>query len=85
MAALGVDEGGKVLDLVVKLRDEGLTILIISHNLEHVFAIADRIAVMKNGRLVAVVPSAATTREAVVGMITMGASGVRAEDRQWLS
>ncbi len=85
MAALGVDEGSKVLDLVVKLRDEGLTILIISHNLEHVFAIADRIAVMKNGRLVAVVPSAATTREAVVGMITMGASGVRTEDRQWLS
>ena len=85
MAALGVDEGSKVLDLVVALRQEGLTILIISHNLEHVFKIADRIAVMKNGSLVAVLPTAETTREAIVGLITLGASGVRGEDRKWLS
>jgi len=85
MAALGVDEGSKVLDLVVTLRQRGLTILVISHNLEHVFNIADRIAVMKNGKLVAVLPAAATTREAIVGLITMGATGAREEDRQWLS
>lgn len=85
MAALGVDEGSKVLDLVVKLRDEGLTVLIISHNLEHVFKIADRVAVMKNGKLVAVIPTEHTTREAIVGLITLGASGAREEDRKWLS
>jgi ABC-type sugar transport system ATPase subunit len=84
MAALGVDEGSKVLELVARLRDAGITVLVISHNLEHVFALADRIAVMKNGKLVAVVPSAATTREAIVGMITMGTAGIREEDRKWL-
>lgn len=85
MAALGVDEGRKVLDLVVKLRDEGLTVVIISHNLEHVFQIADRVAVMKNGKLIATIPTAETTREAIVGLITLGESGARAEDQKWLS
>ena len=84
MAALGVDEGSKVLDLLVRLRASGLTILVISHNLEHVFAIADRIAVMKNGKLIGVVPTAATTREAIVGMITIGAEAVAREGQPWL-
>ena len=74
MAALGVEEGRRVLDLVVNLRQKGITILMISHNLEHVFQIADRIAVLKNGRLVGVVRTAETTREAVVGMITLGSA-----------
>jgi ABC-type sugar transport system ATPase subunit len=85
MAALGVDEGRKVLDMVVQLRDEGLTIVIISHNLEHVFEIADRVAIMKNGKMIAVIPTAETTREAIVGLITLGASGARQEDQKWLS
>lgn len=72
MAALGVDEGSKVLDLVVRLRERGMTVLIISHNLEHVFSIADRIAVMKNGSMVGVVSTSEVTREEVVGMITIG-------------
>ena len=72
MAALGVEEGRRVLDLVASLRNEGIAVLMISHNLEHVFQIADRIAVLKNGRLVGVVRTADTTREAVVGMITLG-------------
>ena len=46
--------------------------IVISHNLEHVFQLADRIAVMKNGRLVGVVETASTTRDAVVRMITFG-------------
>ena len=85
MAALGVDEGRKVLDLVVKLKNDGLTIVIISHNLEHVFEIADRVAIMKNGKLIAAIPTAETTREAIVGLITSGASGAREEDQKWLS
>ncbi len=72
MAALGVDEGSKVLDLVVRLREEGMAILMISHNLEHVFSIADRIAVMKNGRMVGVVDTSDVTRSEIVSMITIG-------------
>lgn len=72
MAALGVDEGRKVLQLIANLRERGLSTLIISHNLEHVFAIADRIAVMKNGNLVGTVNAAETTSDAVVGMIVSG-------------
>ena len=72
MAALGVEEGRRVLDLVRSMRDEGISVIVISHNLEHVFQLADRIAVMKNGRLVGMVETASTTRDAVVGMITFG-------------
>jgi len=73
MAALGIDEGSKVLELVAKLRDTGITTLIISHNLEHVFGLADRVAVMKNGAMVGVKRTDETTREEIVSMITMGA------------
>ena len=74
MAALGVDEGRRVLELVDSMRGEGISVFIISHNLEHVFQIADRIAVLKNGQLVGVVATADTTRDAVVKMITFGAA-----------
>jgi ABC-type sugar transport system ATPase subunit len=72
MAALGVAEGHRVLELVRSMRQQGITVLVISHNLEHVFQLADRIAVMKNGRLIGVVETAETTREAIVRMITFG-------------
>lgn len=72
MAALGVEEGRRVLELVGNMRDQGISILVISHNLEHVFQIADRIAVLKNGQLIDVVAIAETTRDAVVKMITFG-------------
>lgn len=72
MAALGVDEGRKVLDLVVSLRERGMAIIIISHNLEHVFAIADRVAVMKTGRLVGTVSAESSDRASIVSMITFG-------------
>lgn len=74
MAALGVAEGQKVLDLIERLRDKGVAVLIISHNLEHVFTIADRIAVLKNGRMVGTVSSKEATRSDVVKMITTGES-----------
>ena len=60
------------MELVGNMRDEGISIFIISHNLEHVFQIADRIAVLKNGKLVDVVETASTTRDAVIKMITFG-------------
>ncbi len=72
MAALGVEEGRRVLELVRNMRAEGISVIVISHNLEHVFQLANRIAVMKNGKLVGVVETASTTRDAVVRMITFG-------------
>jgi len=72
MAALGVDEGRKVLDLIVELRTRGLTVLIISHNLEHVFSVADRICVMKNGNVVGIVDTADASHDEVVRMIVSG-------------
>ncbi len=49
-AALGVKESGMVLDLIRKIRDRGLPIIIISHNMPHVFEIADRIHIQRLGR-----------------------------------
>ena len=72
MAALGVEEGRRVLDLVGAMRERGVSVIVISHNLEHVFRLADRIAVMKNGRLIDVVETASTTRDEVVRLITFG-------------
>jgi ABC-type sugar transport system ATPase subunit len=72
MAALGVDEGRKVLQLIKGLRSQGLSTLIISHNLEHVFTIADRIAVMKNGNLVDLVRTKDVEHDDIVSMIVNG-------------
>ena len=72
MAALGVEEGRRVLELVRSMRERDISVIVISHNLEHVFQLADRIAVMKNGRLIGTVETGATTRDAVVRMITFG-------------
>ncbi len=69
MAALGLQESGRVQDLVRRLAERGLTQLIVSHNLDHVFFLSTRIAVMRLGRLVAVRETARTDREEVVRLI----------------
>jgi len=53
-AALGVKEGGMVLDLLRRVRDRGLAVVLISHNMPHVFEVADRIHVARLGRRCAV-------------------------------
>jgi fructose transport system ATP-binding protein len=53
-AALGVKEGGMVLELIRRVRDKGLTVILISHNMPHVFEIADRIHVARLGKRAAV-------------------------------
>ena len=73
-AALGVRESREVLDLIGRLSKRGLTILMVTHNLEHLWAVCNRVAVMRRGRKVADVPSAATTMDEVVALIT-GARG----------
>ncbi|WP_245587604.1 ATP-binding cassette domain-containing protein [Calidithermus chliarophilus] len=54
-AALGVKEGNMVLELIRRVRDRGLPVIIISHNMPHVFEIADRIHIQRLGRRAAVV------------------------------
>ena len=74
-AALGVAQTRQVLDLIARLRDRGLGVVLISHNLHDVFAVADRIVVLRLGRRVATFRTAETTPEVVVGAITTGARG----------
>jgi fructose transport system ATP-binding protein len=77
-AALGVKESQKVLRLIRDVRDRGLPVILISHNMPHVFEVADRIHIQRLGRRVAVVtPSSHTMAEAV--SIMTGAMRVDAE------
>jgi ABC-type sugar transport system ATPase subunit len=68
-AALGVRESHKVLDLIVRLREAGTAVLIISHNIVQVFAVADRISVLRHGRNVGVRRRDETTPDEIVKLI----------------
>lgn len=72
-AALGVAQTAQVLQLISRLKAEGLGVVVISHNLADVFQVADRVVVLRLGRRVAAFEVKTTTREAVVAAIT-GAS-----------
>jgi D-xylose transport system ATP-binding protein len=72
-AALGVEQTAQVLDLVERLRERGLAIILISHNMADVHAVADRVAVLRLGRNNGVFDVAATSNEEVIAAIT-GAS-----------
>lgn len=74
-AALGVAQTANVLELVRRLADNGLGVVIISHNMNDVFAVADRIAAMYLGRMAAQVPATDVTHQQVVELITAGRSG----------
>ncbi|MFI5607516.1 ATP-binding cassette domain-containing protein [Amycolatopsis sp. NPDC051903] len=69
-AALGVAESAKVLELIGRIRDRGLPVVLISHNMPHVFDIADRIHVHRLGKRVAVVSPETHTMNQVVGLLT---------------
>ncbi len=69
-AALGVAQTEQVLQLVKRLADSGVAVIIISHNLVDVFKVADYISVLYLGQLVANVETAQTTNADVVGYIT---------------
>src|SRR4029077_7585022 len=71
-AALGVNQTRQVLDLVRRLRDRGLAGMVISHNLNDVFEIADRIAVLYLGHMVAQKPASEFDRQSVVEYMTFG-------------
>jgi fructose transport system ATP-binding protein len=68
-AALGVREGGRVLQLIRDLRDRGLPVILISHDIPHVFEVADRIHIQRLGRRVVIIsPRTHTMTEAVAIM-----------------
>ncbi len=73
-AALGVEQTALVQQLIVRLRERGLGVVIISHNLADVFKVADRIIVLRLGRRVGTFQRRATTPEEVVAAITGGVS-----------
>jgi ABC-type sugar transport system ATPase subunit len=73
-AALGVAQTWMVLDLIRRLADKGLAVLVISHNLNDVFEVADRIAVLHLGRMAAQGQATDFDRQGVVELMTTGAS-----------
>ena len=68
-AALGVKESRKVLDLILQLKASGTTVVVISHNMRHVFSVADRILVLRHGQLAGVRRKQETTPDEIVKMI----------------
>jgi simple sugar transport system ATP-binding protein len=76
-AALGVRESSMVLELIKEVRSQGLAVIMVSHNLPEVFAVADRITVLRNGKTIVTLDKSETSLEAIVGMMT-GAVAVAA-------
>jgi fructose transport system ATP-binding protein len=69
-AALGVKESARVLKLIQDVRDRGLPVILISHNMPHVFEIADRIHIHRLGRRAAIVTPQSHTMSEAVGIMT---------------
>jgi simple sugar transport system ATP-binding protein len=69
-AAISVRQVAEVLNLIRRLKDQGIAIILISHRMPDVFAVADRIVVLRRGRKVADKPIALSSPEEVTGLIT---------------
>ena len=69
-AALGVKESRMVLDLILRIRDRGLPIILISHNMPHVFEVADRIHIQRLGRRAALLEAKSVSMSDAVGIMT---------------
>jgi D-xylose transport system ATP-binding protein len=74
-AALGVAQTRQVLDLVRRLADNGLGVVLISHNMNDVMEVADRACAMYLGRIAADVPTSLLSKERLIELITSGRSG----------
>ena len=73
-AALGLRESGQVLELVKRLRDNGVAVILISHSMDHVMAVADRAMVMRRGRKIGDAPATEEHQQQLVSWI-VGARG----------
>ncbi len=69
-AALGVRESKRVNELIARLKEKSISVVVISHNLEHVFSVADRAIVLRHGRIVGNRVIKETTGNEIVKMIT---------------
>jgi fructose transport system ATP-binding protein len=69
-AALGVKEGNRVLQLIRDVRDRGLPVILISHNMPHVFEVADRIHIQRLGRRIAVIEPGSHSMSDAVAIMT---------------
>jgi simple sugar transport system ATP-binding protein len=69
-AALGVVQRGRVLDVIRRVRDRGVSVVLVSHNMPEVLAVADRVEVLRMGRRVATYTAAQTSVEELVGAMT---------------
>ena len=73
-AALGVTQTRVVLDLITRLKTQGIAVIVISHNLNDVQAVADRVAVLRLGQMVSVGPLAQYDAQSIVDLMTTGTS-----------
>jgi simple sugar transport system ATP-binding protein len=69
-AAISVRQVAEVLDLIRRLRDQGIAVILISHRMPDVFAVCDHVSVMRRGKVVADKPIGQTSPEEVTGLIT---------------
>jgi simple sugar transport system ATP-binding protein len=69
-AALGVVQRGRVLDVIRRVRDRGVSVVLVSHNMPEVLAVADRVEVLRLGRRVASFTASQTSVEELVGAMT---------------
>ena len=85
-AALGVSQTEQVLQLVKRLAEQGLAVVLISHNLHDIFEAAHRITVLRLGRDIGIYERAKTTQEEIVHAITAGiptkVAGIAATDHE---
>lgn len=79
-AALGVAQSGMVLELMQRVRDRGATVIFISHNLPHIYQVADRMIVLRNGRRVGTLLPSASMDEAV--SLMTGATSARGAEAE---
>ena len=76
-ANLGAPAIAKVRDTILRLKSQGVAVILISHRLEDVFAVADSVQVMKRGEVAGVRPVAETTADEILGMIVTGRAPAR--------
>ena len=79
-AALAVAEARKVLDLILRLKNQGKSVILISHNVQDVFNVSDRITILRQGKRIGMRETVQTTPEEIVGLIT-GAAAMMQPDR----
>jgi len=71
-ANLGIKEVGRLLDLIRRLKDQGISVIFISHRLDDIFSVGDRIIVLKRGKRIGMRQIKETTEKEVVRLIVSG-------------